>query len=86
MIAWNLSTPRQYYHAWFGAGNRHIHLLIYNPYNFSLYCVVGEVETVFKSSDGGDTWIDLDIRVEDTKATAMIAVPDGVIMASDGNR
>lgn len=64
----------------------HIHCIIYNQYNNSLYCIVGEVETVYKSTDGGVTWVDLNVWVEDEKGTTMIAVPDGILIGSDGSR
>ena len=65
---------------------RHIHCVIYNRYDDALYCLVGEVETVFKSTDKGDTWVDLNIRHEEVKGTTLIAVPDGVLIGSDGTR
>lgn len=64
----------------------HIHCIIYNEFNNALYCIVGEVETVFKSTDGGATWADLHILVEDEKGTTLIAVPDGILLGSDGVR
>lgn len=64
----------------------HIHCIINNPYNDALYCIVGEVETVFKSIDSGTTWENLHMLVEDAKGTTMIAVPDGVLIGSDGAR
>lgn len=62
----------------------HIHCIIYNEFNNALYCIVGEVETVFKSTDGGANWEDLHILVEDEKGTTLIAVPDGILIGSDG--
>ena len=63
---------------------KHIHCVIYNKYDKALYCLVGEVETLFKSTDKGETWIDLNIRYEDAKGTTLIAVPDGILIGSDG--
>lgn len=62
----------------------HIHCVIYNPYNEALYCIVGEVNTILKSTDNGLHWKDLKIAQELYKGTTLIAVPDGLLIGSDG--
>ena len=62
----------------------HVHCIIYNEYNNALYAIIGEVNTILKSTDHGQTWTNLNLECEGGKGTAMIAVPDGVIIGSDG--
>lgn len=62
----------------------HVHCIIYNEYNNALYAIIGEVNTILKSTDHGQTWTNLNLACEGDKGTAMIAVPDGVIIGSDG--
>jgi len=62
---------------------KHMHCIIYNQYNNALYAIVGEVNTIFKSTDHGESWTNLGVACEDSKGTAMIAVPDGVLIGSD---
>ena len=62
---------------------RHIHAIIYNKYNDSLYVIVGEINTIFKSVDGGANWIDLNIQLV-VKGSSMIATENGLIIGSDG--
>jgi hypothetical protein len=62
----------------------HIHCIIFNPYDQNLYCIVGEVNTIFKSADGGVTWTDMKVRCGVAKGTCLIAVPDGILSGSDG--
>lgn len=61
----------------------HVHCIIYNVYNNALYAIIGEVNTILKSTDHGQTWTNLNLECEGGKGTAMIAVPDGVIIGSD---
>lgn len=61
---------------------KHIHAIEYNPYNKSLYCIVGEVNTIFKSTDHGNTWTDLHVTLVD-KGTTLFATPKGMIVGSD---
>ena len=62
----------------------HIHSIIFNDYNNALYCIVGEVNSVLKSTDHGTTWTNLGVACEGDKGSSMIAVKDGVIIGSDG--
>ena len=62
----------------------HVHCIIYNQYNNALYCIIGEINTVLKSTDHGASWINLNAKCEGDKGTAMLAVSDGVIIGSDG--
>lgn len=62
----------------------HIHCITYNQYNNALYCLVGEVNSIYKSTDLGITWQDLNVYVENAKGTTIIAVPDGMLIGSDG--
>lgn len=63
----------------------HIHCIVYNEFNDALYCIVGEVETIYKSTNKGVSWVDLGCRIEDEKGTTLIATPDGVLIGSDGH-
>lgn len=61
----------------------HVHCVTYNKYNNALYVIIGEVNTIYKSTDGGASWIDLDVKCEIDKGTALFAVEDGLIIGSD---
>lgn len=61
----------------------HIHCIIYNKYNDALYCIVGEVNTVLKSTDFGEHWTNLEVELS-AKGTSMLATPYGVLIGSDG--
>lgn len=62
----------------------HVHCITYNPYNNSLYAIIGEINTIIKSTDHGTTWTNLNAICEGDKGTAMIATPTGMIIGSDG--
>lgn len=62
----------------------HVHCITYNPYNNSLYAIIGEINTIIKSIDHGTTWINLNVECEGDKGTAMIATPTGMVIGSDG--
>ncbi len=62
---------------------KHIHTINYNEFNDALYAIVGEVNTIFKSTDKGTSWTNLNVQCEGGKGTAMLAVPDGIIIGSD---
>lgn len=62
---------------------KHIHSLIYNKFNDALYCIVGEINTIYKSVDHGVSWTDLGVALA-VKGSAMIATPYGVLIGSDG--
>lgn len=61
----------------------HIHTLIYSEWKDALYCIVGEVNTIFKSTDGAVTWTDLQVTLK-FKGSAMCATPYGILIGSDG--
>lgn len=61
----------------------HVHCVTYNKYNNALYVIIGEVNTIYKSTDGGASWIDLDVKCEIDKGTSLFAVEDGMIIGSD---
>lgn len=63
---------------------RHIHTIVYSKWQDALYCIVGEVNTIFKSTNGGSTWTNLDIRLDYEKGSAMLAMENGIIIGSDG--
>lgn len=62
---------------------RHIHGIVYSRVDKSLYCIVGEINDLFKSRDGGHTWISLGVKCELAKGSALYAVKDGIIIGSD---
>ena len=61
----------------------HIHTIIYDEWKDALYCIVGEVNTIFKSTDGAETWTDLHVELN-VKGSAMCATPYGILIGSDG--
>jgi hypothetical protein len=61
----------------------HIHTIIYSKWQDALYCIVGEVNTIFKSTNGGTTWTNLKVKLN-TKGSAMVATPYGIFIGSDG--
>ena len=65
------------------ANGHHVHCITYNQYNDALYCIIGEVNTILKSTDQGTTWTNLQVVCEDDKGTMLFAVPDGIIVGSD---
>lgn len=67
-----------------GTNARHIHSIIYSKWQDALYCIVGEVNTIFKSTNGGSAWTNLDIQLDHDKGAAMLAVENGIIIGSDG--
>ena len=64
-------------------GGRHIHAIVYSPWKDALYCIVGEINTIFKSVDGGTTWTNLNITLR-VKGSSMLATPNGLLVGSDG--
>lgn len=61
---------------------RHIHAVSYSKWKNAIYCIVGEVNTVLKSTDGGETWEDLNVTLAD-KGTVLHPTPNGVLIGSD---
>ena len=63
---------------------KHVHSIVYSRWKDALYAIVGEVNTVLKSTDGGDTWTNLHVVSPWEKGSAMLPTRDGVIIGSDG--
>lgn len=66
------------------SSGKHIHDIIFNEYNNKLYCIVGEINEIYCSDDGSETWAGIGAQVEDYKGTVLMAVPDGLLVGSDG--
>lgn len=64
---------------------RHIHWIEYSPWHKALYCIVGEVNTVLKSVDGGATWTNLNVALSNGKGCGAITTPNGIIIGSDSD-
>ena len=64
-------------------GGKHIHFIVYNKYDNALYCTVGEVNMLIKSTDGGNTWVDCNVAFERMKSTSACVVSDGIVFGSD---
>jgi hypothetical protein len=64
-------------------GGLHVHVITYSPWKDALYCIVGEINTIFKSVDGGTTWANLHIALR-VKGSSMLATPNGLLIGSDG--
>lgn len=69
----------------YGGKTFHIHTIAFNEFNNSLYACVGGCNTILKSSDYGETWKDLHVTCYYGQGTALIAVPDGLLIGSDGH-
>lgn len=67
----------------YAPGGIHIHSIQYNKYDDCLYCIVGEVNKILKSSDKGLTWTDMGVTLERAKGACMHVVSDGIIVGSD---
>ena len=66
---------------------RHIHCITYDKNNDCLYCLVGEINTLYKSHDGGFHWIDTKLQTGGLfhqKCTAVIPTEHFRILGSDG--
>lgn len=66
-------------------GARHVHCINFNEYDHCLYAAVGEVNTLCKSSDFGETWVDLDMPFYYGQPTMIIGAKDGTLIGSDGH-
>ena len=62
----------------------HVHSIIYNEYDNALYAIIGEINTIYKSTDGASTWENLNAGCEYDKGSAMMATPTGILIGSDG--
>lgn len=65
------------------SGGKHIHTVVYSKWKNALYCIVGEINTIFKSNDGGSTWENLNIELR-AKGSALLPVQGGLLVGSDG--
>ena len=63
---------------------KHIHSVIYSPWQKALYCIVGEINKIWKSVNGGATWTDIGVTLPYDKGSAMLALPYGILIGSDG--
>lgn len=63
----------------------HIHSVIYSKWQKAIYCIVGEINTIFKSTDAGANWTNLNITLR-VKGSAMLATEHGIFIGSDGER
>lgn len=61
----------------------HIHTIIWSKWQKALYVIVGEVNTVFKSTDGAASWTNLNVTLT-VKGSSMLATPNGIFIGSDG--
>ena len=62
---------------------RHIHGITYSKSDKNLYAIVGEVNNLFTSLDGGYHWKPLNVYCELAKGSALYPVEDGIIIGSD---
>lgn len=65
---------------------RHIHCIHYDKYQHCLYCLVGEINTLYQSFDKGETWIDLHLETKGLfyqKCTMITSTPYSRILGSD---
>lgn len=65
------------------ANGHHIHCIVYDKYTDALYTILGELNTILKSTDHGVTWEDLNITLT-VKGTTLLPTPYGIIVGSDG--
>ena len=66
------------------ANGRHIHSIIYSKWQNALYCIIGEVNKIWKSTNGGTTWVDIGITLPYDKGSSMLPLPYGILVGSDG--
>ena len=62
---------------------RHMHAVAYSKWTKALYAIVGEVNTIFRSKNGGTSWTDLGITLN-VKGTVLHPTPHGILVGSDG--
>ena len=62
---------------------KHIHSIVFSESDKALYALVGEVNTLYRSIDGGYSWVDLQVHCENAKGCSMLPVEDGIIIGSD---
>ena len=61
----------------------HVHCLYFCPWQKALYAIIGEINTIWKSTDHGITWEDLNIVLTE-KGTMIYSTPFARIIGSDG--
>ena len=60
---------------------KHIHSIVYSEWQDSLYCIVGEVNTIWKMPIGG-SWTNLNVNLT-TKGSALLPTENGLLIGSD---
>ena len=78
-LTWNFLKDMSQY----AAGGIHIHFIEYNKYDDALYCTVGEINKLLKSTDGGNNWVDCNITLDPMKSVGCCIVEDGILLGSD---
>lgn len=63
---------------------RHMHTVIYSKWQKALYAIVGEINKIWKSTNGGSTWTDIGVTLPYDKGSSMLALPYGILIGSDG--
>jgi len=63
---------------------KHIHSIIYSSQTNALYAIVGEINTVWESTDGGVSWYNFISGLPYDKGSAMLDLPSGILIGSDG--
>ena len=66
------------------SGGMHIHSVIYNEFDDTLYAIVGEINKVFYSKTYGTSWFDMKVQADSVKGTALIGTKNGLLIGSDG--
>ena len=66
------------------SSGKHIHDIIFNEYDNTLYVMVGEVNQIFFSADGASSFSSARIVLEQDKGTVMLPVKNGLVCGSDG--
>ena len=66
------------------SGGMHIHSVIYNEFDDTLYAIVGEINKVFYSKTNGTSWFDMKVQADSVKGTALIGTKNGLLIGSDG--
>lgn len=63
---------------------KHMHSIVYSKWQKALYAIVGEVNKIWKSTNGGTAWTDIGITLPYEKGSSMLPLPYGLLVGSDG--